>query len=273
MTREQKIVEISKHIIDALKPLLLYFGCTGFLMGAGMLIRRQQGNEAAFFYESSNFYVFMGNLFFWFLLYRKAKRDKISIFEIATLDYKVIQVKQAVMSFLLGVSAALFLSALITLMPMPAAWRLAYHTSTGRIFTGPDRVLVILMLVAVSPLTEEVVFRGLVLNRLLGYFDEKTSIILSAAVFGLCHVNPLWILYAGLMGAFLAKLSIKEDNILYCVLIHMGFNFPTVILSFIGANRNLKSSALGVILIVMLGVLGALAFKLLTMKLKEEETI
>ena len=76
----------------------------------------------------------------------------------------------------------------------------------------------------VAPVVEEIIFRGYMLNRLLGWLDEKKSVMMVSVVFALCHVSLIWIVYALLMGVVLAKVSIEEDNIAYSIALHMGFN-------------------------------------------------
>jgi membrane protease YdiL (CAAX protease family) len=56
------------------------------------------------------------------------------------------------------------------------------------------------VLVVVAPLTEEVLFRGLILRGLLSRHGARLAIVLSAALFALMHMNPWQMISASLFG-------------------------------------------------------------------------
>ena len=82
-----------------------------------------------------------------------------------------------------------------------------------------------------APLYEEVIFRGFVLGGLLALYNKRTSIWLSAFLFGIWHLKNLTSLstdavlyqvaYAGLiLGPLLAWLTLKTKSIWLGVMIH-----------------------------------------------------
>lgn len=56
----------------------------------------------------------------------------------------------------------------------------------------------------ISPIVEEVVFRGLIYNRMKKYYPAWLSVIVSAALFGAWHGNMIQALYGTCMGILLA---------------------------------------------------------------------
>ena len=52
----------------------------------------------------------------------------------------------------------------------------------------------------VSPIVEEVVFRGLVAKRIQDYLGTAWAVALSAVIFGAYHGNVMQFVYAGLLG-------------------------------------------------------------------------
>lgn len=56
----------------------------------------------------------------------------------------------------------------------------------------------------ISPITEEIVFRGLVFNRMRRYYPAAVAIIVSGALFGVYHGNLVQGLYGTCMGILLA---------------------------------------------------------------------
>lgn len=56
----------------------------------------------------------------------------------------------------------------------------------------------------ISPITEEIVFRGLVFNRMRRYYPTMAAVVLSGVLFGVYHGNLVQGLYGGCMGILLA---------------------------------------------------------------------
>ena len=56
----------------------------------------------------------------------------------------------------------------------------------------------------ISPITEEIVFRGLVFNRMRRYYPTIAAILMSGVLFGVYHGNLVQGVYGGCMGILLA---------------------------------------------------------------------
>lgn len=82
----------------------------------------------------------------------------------------------------------------------------------------------VLGLVFVGPLAEELLFRGLFLRSFLGRFTVSKSIIVSALLFTLFHLNPWQFPLAFVIGIFLAWLFVKTKSLWPCVLGHVVMN-------------------------------------------------
>ena len=81
----------------------------------------------------------------------------------------------------------------------------------------------------VVPVMEEVLFRGLVYQRLRGYTKTAwPAIVLSAAAFALYHGNLIQILFAFPMGLLLAELYRRWDTIKAPVLFHIAVNVSSI---------------------------------------------
>ena len=66
----------------------------------------------------------------------------------------------------------------------------------------------------VTPILEEMLYRGLVYNRLKRSGRTGMAIVISGLVFGLIHFNLVQFLYAGLIGIFLAVVYETEGTLL-----------------------------------------------------------
>ena len=101
--------------------------------------------------------------------------------------------------------------------------------------SGPDSVLLdqlirnsslwvnLLTTVIMAPVVEELFFRKLVMDRLLGY-GQKAAIIMSGIMFGMAHGNFSQFFYAFGIGILWAYVYAKTGKVGYTIGFHMLFN-------------------------------------------------
>lgn len=94
---------------------------------------------------------------------------------------------------------------------------------------GSALLLVIVVAAIVAPITEEIVFRGVLFRSLADRFGAWTGVVASAAIFATIHVEVLLsqpVALAGLfvIGAILADSFRRTGNLLVPVLGHATFN-------------------------------------------------
>ena len=75
----------------------------------------------------------------------------------------------------------------------------------------------------VAPLMEELVFRRMLLTRMLP-FGERAAILTSGIMFGLFHGNLSQVLYASILGICFGYLYVRTGKIHYTILLHMLIN-------------------------------------------------
>ncbi len=76
----------------------------------------------------------------------------------------------------------------------------------------------------ISPVAEELLFRGIIYNRMRQYFDVRVAIVASAAFFSLYHGNSVQIIYAFVMGMLIAYAYEAFGSFKVPLAIHMGVN-------------------------------------------------
>ena len=76
----------------------------------------------------------------------------------------------------------------------------------------------------VSPITEEIIYRGVTYNRLKRTFGRIPGILISAVLFGCFHGNMVQAVYGTLMGILLAWCYEKYEGFLAPVLVHVVAN-------------------------------------------------
>ena len=259
---EQKLWKGTRVLVGAVKPALLYLFLPPLLMSVGMALFGGRSAEKVIT-DSGNFYYALGILLTIVLLARKSRKNGSSLCREAGLEWKLPEGKRVVLLMVVGLGFAVFFSAVLTLVPFPEALKNSYSSSSDILKNGTDLGLAMLCTVLMAPVAEEIVFRGYMLGRLLSWFSKEQAIALSAVLFALCHVSPLWIAYACFMGILLAWVSIREDDTMYSIALHIGFNVSVVPISLINGNSVWKEpvpgSSLGIAFIGAAALLSALA--------------
>jgi len=124
----------------------------------------------------------------------------------------------------LGISVSLFINSLIIKITLG---------------NTPSNINIILLIIGtgiVGPILEEVIFRGIFLNKLKESFSNKTAIILNVITFALVHGNLVSIIYGLLMGIILVFVYEKYKNIKAPILTHIAANLIVLLLDGFYAN-------------------------------------
>jgi membrane protease YdiL (CAAX protease family) len=90
--------------------------------------------------------------------------------------------------------------------------------------------LKILCVVVLAPLVEEFLFRKQLIDR-CGRYGEKNSILFSALLFGLFHMNLYQFFYAFGLGLVFAYVYTRTRRLRYSVIMHMIINFMGSVLT------------------------------------------
>jgi len=86
--------------------------------------------------------------------------------------------------------------------------------------------LFILTVLVVAPLCEELFFRGFVYKFITDELGKspKYSILFSAMIFSIFHINPISMLAAFVSGIGLAYILYKFKSLSLCIMAHSGYN-------------------------------------------------
>ena len=121
-----------------------------------------------------------------------------------------------------SLAPALYFAVIIVLYMLPADWTQSYEEASSGIDTGTFTGVIVIAIVA--PIVEEVIFRGLTMTRLSRVMSGWLAVLLSAAVFGLCHGELVWFCYAFVLGVFFGFIDLRAGSILPSILGHIMFN-------------------------------------------------
>ena len=134
------------------------------------------------------------------------------------------------MLILLSASMALGLNMLLQLTGIAASSE--EYTQTAVRQYGIAIGLGIALYGILSPVIEEIIFRGILYNRMKIYFPLKLSIVISSLLFGVYHQNIVQGIYAFIMGIVLAAAYEYFDSFTAPVIIHVMANCLIYILSY-----------------------------------------
>ena len=100
----------------------------------------------------------------------------------------------------------------------------SYQEMTSVSMAGQPMWVLFLAVGIFAPVTEELVFRGLVFRRMKDEMKTVTAIVLSSLIFGLYHGNMVQFLYASLLGSLLAVIYHRTGTLWTSILAHMAAN-------------------------------------------------
>jgi membrane protease YdiL (CAAX protease family) len=103
------------------------------------------------------------------------------------------------------------------LLPIPQ-WLLKLFED---LFFSKDRLLFgVFSLVIIGPVTEELLFRGIILRGLLSRYRPFTAVLLTSLLFAAFHMNPWQALGALFLGGLIGWFYLRTRSLALCVLAH-----------------------------------------------------
>jgi len=126
--------------------------------------------------------------------------------------------------------------------PDLAEWYFDWLNSVELFEIGPDTTLIqyglIFFVGAVfAPLVEEIIFRGIMVERFGAKYGYKSAVIFSSLIFGVLHMD---IIGAFVFGVVLSVLYLRTRSLLLPFLIHAANNGAVALLIFFDESINLE---------------------------------
>lgn len=273
LTPEQMIFFSVRDFFHAIGPMVSYIVISVICLSVGFLLSGMVGaGFDSYLEQRSNMAVAVGVVITLIRLRRKSKKTGSTFFEDASLYHDNISWRKMLWALLFGAGTALFLSAVLTLIPKVGIFA-TYSSHVGKMYQRSDIALSIVESAVLTPLVEEIIFRGYMLNRLLVRWPEIPALIVTTLIFSIMHGSSIWFVYSFAMGLIIGILSLKEGNILYGIFLHAGFNLPSVIqwfIFFIYPEKQTAGAATNIFRVILLGTLGAAIAGLIYMIYRKE---
>lgn len=141
---------------------------------------------------------------------------------IAAAGKQYAQGRMAALTVLLALSVSLGLNVLLTLTGFADSSQ-AYQKVADRQY-GVAFMAGLVLYGLISPFTEEVVFRGVIYNRLRRLYNPAAGIVASGILFGAFHGNLVQGVYGGCLGMLMAYLYEKGGRLWIAFLFHAVAN-------------------------------------------------
>ena len=165
---------------------------------------------------------------------------------------------------------ALVLGMILTILP--EKW-IEEFNKTNEMVESASGFLAFFAVVILAPIFEEILCRGLILNTLRKAMPKWVAIVLSSAIFGIIHGNPIQFIYATALGILLGWLYTKYDSILIPMLCHLVFNLMSTINSYLDMENQIVTLIMGLIIFASVPVFALSLVYICLKKIKKEEAI
>ena len=109
-----------------------------------------------------------------------------------------------------------------------------YQDVANMTFVGQPLPFLILTVGIIGPIAEELLFRGLIFDRLDRYLGSRPAIFISALIFGAVHLNMVQFIYASIIGILFAYFYSRYRNIWIPIIAHITVNMAGVVLMALG---------------------------------------
>lgn len=164
---------------------------------------------------------------FWLIERSKNIRERWHIRAIGT--------KHTPLLIVFGMAAGIVLGVFLTLISLLQSDSVQttmdnYNIYTRELLSGNFMVL-LLAIGIIVPIIEEIMFRGIIMNKLSAVFSVRTATIIQSVAFGVYHFNIVQSTYAIVLGFLLTYLFLKYKSLIAPICVHIGINSFAVISS------------------------------------------
>ena len=175
-----------------------------------------------------------------------------------------------IMVGMLGVTNLIFslLTALSESFPQIKAMMADYIRESGAFSPSIGYAWLILGITILAPLSEELLFRGIIQGELRRAMPEWLAVIFQAVLFALFHMQPVQVIYVLLPALALGAIYALTRSLWIPILMHMTFNFlGSVVPAMIGKDETLNR----IVALTEIGFIAVGLFAVITLVLRRRE--
>jgi membrane protease YdiL (CAAX protease family) len=164
-----------------------------------------------------------------------------------TLKRNKMGIREIILISLFAIGIAQALNFLIALIPYEDA---AYEETSEEMFYQTGLLLQFIVIGVIGPISEELVFRGLIFRRVRDYGGFWPAAILSGLVFGIYHWNITQGIFASIMGVLFAMIYEHYGTIWASIAAHIANNIVATMMNSVIDKLDLPVSAYFIFLVV-----------------------
>lgn len=173
------------------------------------------------------------------------KRDKkrgIGFKEALGINLPRVNKKSLFMLMLMGIGMNFTISGIINLLPERLTKN---YAQSYNLLLGGNVYMTLFVMAIITPLLEEIFFRGIFQRKLSERYGAFRGLIASAVIFGIMHFDIVWSTYAAVIGFFMGCLYMYYDSVLPSAAVHCMFNLVSCIFVFLSKYEKLYSLVFG----------------------------
>ncbi|MBQ8370465.1 MAG: CPBP family intramembrane metalloprotease [Clostridia bacterium] len=126
-----------------------------------------------------------------------------------------------------GMAMNVFVSVTLSMIPLPESVIEQFNTQTAPLYGEMHPLLEILSVAVIAGITEELIFRGLVISRLRRGMGMTAAVVISSVIFGAAHGSLIAVAYATLLGLLLGGLYARYNSVVPGIIFHVFFNMTS----------------------------------------------
>ena len=105
-----------------------------------------------------------------------------------------------------------------------------YNSNVGSLISGDVSIIMIITVTLISPIAEEIIFRGLTQKYAEKAIGALPAVFFQAALFGVYHMNLVQGIAAVLFGIIFGILAKKSRSLVPSVILHAVFNLSAYLI-------------------------------------------
>jgi len=135
-------------------------------------------------------------------------------------------------ALLLGLALQFFVSITMAFLPIPEDVIESFNENSELLYGGGPLWIELISIAVVTPILEEIIFRGLIFTRLRRGMSAGLAVGIGAVIFGAAHGHIISFVYAGCLGILLTLIMLRcGDSVLAPIFCHAGFNGGSYVLN------------------------------------------
>ena len=153
----------------------------------------------------------------------------------------------AVLAVVMGFSISVVINMIISITGL-SGWMYEMNPSRYDTFSNMPLWFEFIIICLLAPAVEELLFRAVIFRRMRTFSSYTTAAFVSAALFGIVHLDVVTGIAAFLIGIVMAMLYEYTGSIFTSMCFHFGFNFYSIAIALLDLESMSDSTAAAVII-------------------------